>query len=322
MTFHHEAKIQLGVSPLKEDKSLSSDIPYEFLRYEHRLEQTQNEIGKNGILKLKLEEDAQIKKTVIRERYSRVPLFSQRALYLEESIPSMAYIYIMTQSGGVLQKDRYVIDISLSNNAYAHITTQGATRIYKMEKGYAMQSIDLNIEEGCYCEYIPDEIIPYSKSRFYQESKLRVHKNATLIYSEIIVPGRVARGELFDFDICYLRTLATNTMNELRFMDTLKLAPKETGFGAIGIMENFTILGSVYILANVDHSKNLKDDINSLVKNMGNIYGGATLLPEKQGVFIRILGNTTENIKEAIYGIANMCRKKILGGTFSKLRKA
>lgn len=183
-----------------------------------------------------------------------------------------------------------------------------------------MQSIDLNIGEGYYCEYIPDEIIPYSKSRFYQESKLWVHKNATLIYSEIIVPGRVAKGELFEFDICYLRTLVTNNLNELRFVNTLKLAPKETKFGAIGIMEDFTILRSVYILANVDHSKNPKDDINSLVKNMGNIYGGATFLPEKQGVFIRLLGNTTENVRKD--GIANIWRKKIFGGTFSKLRKA
>lgn len=259
---------------------------------------------------------------MIRERYSKVPLFCQRALYLEDSIPSMAYIYIVSQSGGVLQTDRYVIDIKPSNHAYAHITTQGATRIYKMEKGYATQSIDLNIEEGCYCEYIPDEIIPYSNSRFYQISKLRVHKNATLIYSEIIVPGRVARGESFEYDICYLKTLATNNVNELRFMDTLKLVPKETDFSAIGIMENFTILGSVYILADVDHSKYLKDDINSLVKNMGNIYGGATLLPDKLGVFIRLLGNTSENVKESIYGIAKICRKEILGGSFSKLRKA
>ncbi|HMK58653.1 MAG TPA: hypothetical protein VK462_06345, partial [Nitrososphaeraceae archaeon] len=69
-----------------------SDLPPEFLAYKSDLEESSNESGKKGILKLELEEDVRIKKTVIKEHYAKVPLFIQRALYLEESIPSMAYI--------------------------------------------------------------------------------------------------------------------------------------------------------------------------------------------------------------------------------------
>ena len=299
----------------------SSDLPPEFLAYKSELEESSIESGKKGILQLELEEDVRIKKTVIKQHYAKVPLFIQRALYLEESIPSMAYIYVISPSGGILQGDRYRISIKLSNKAHAHITTQGATRIYKMEKDYATQIIDIVVEEGCYCEYIPDQIIPYANSRFYQLTHLKVHETATMIYSEILVPGRVASGEVFKYDICYVKTIATNHVDKLRFIDFLKLMPKKDNFKARGIMENFSILGNVYILAKVDHAKYLKDEINSIVNNIRKIHGGASFLPDRNGVIVRLLGNSTEQVKEVIYEILNISRRTVLRGSFSKPRK-
>ena len=55
----------------------------------------------------------QRQKTVAKEQYSKVPLYTQRVLYLEESLPSMAYMYIISPSGGILQGDRYRMDITL-----------------------------------------------------------------------------------------------------------------------------------------------------------------------------------------------------------------
>ena len=315
-------KQKIGCSSLQEPRiNIPADLPAEFLAYKSDLEECTIESGKKGILQLELEEDVRIKKTVIKKHYAKVPLFIQRALYLEESIPSMAYIYVISPSGGILQGDRYTIGIKLSNNAQANITTQGATRIYKMEKDYATQMIDIVVEEGCYCEYIPDQIIPYANSKFYQLTNLKVHENATMIYSEILVPGRVASGENFEYDICYIKTLATNHAAQFRFIDVLKLMPKKDNFKARGIMENFSILGNVYILAKVEHAKYLKEEINSFVNNIRKIQGGASTLPDRHGVAVRLLGNTTEHVKEVVYEILNISRRTILGGSFSKMRK-
>src|SRR4029078_13530684 len=298
------------------------NIPAEILAYKSNSQKLDEKTGKIGIAQFSLEEDIKSKKTVIKEQSTKVPLFIQRALYLEESIPSMAYIYVITPSGGILQGDRYRIVIKLSNNAHAHITTQGATRIYKMEKDYATQMIDIIVEEGCYCEYIPDQIIPYANSRFYQLTNLKVHENATMIYSEILVPGRVASGEKFEYDICYNKTVATNHAAKLRFIDVLKLMPKKDNFKARGFMENFSILCNVYILAKVDHAKLLKEEINSIVKNIRKIQGGASILPDRHGVAVRLLGNATEHVKDVVYEILNVSRRTILGGSFSKMRKS
>jgi urease accessory protein len=118
---------------------------------------------------------------VIKEQYSKVPLFTQRALYLEESLPSMAYIHIMSPSGGILQGDRYRMDMVLKNKACAHITTQGATRVYRMERNYATQIVNVFVDEGSYLEFVPDQIIPYRDSRFYQTVNLKVHDNTIFV---------------------------------------------------------------------------------------------------------------------------------------------
>ncbi len=89
-----------------------NDIPPEVQAYGSDLKQLQvGREGKIGALTLLLEQDQERRKTVVKEQYSKAPLFTQRALYLEESLPSMAYIHIMSPSGGILQGDRYRMDI-------------------------------------------------------------------------------------------------------------------------------------------------------------------------------------------------------------------
>lgn len=97
-----------------------------------------------------------------------------------------------------------------------------------MEKNYATQIINISVDDSCYFEFVPDQIIPYRNSRFYQTINLKVHDNATLIYSEIVVPGRVTSGESFEYDICYMKITARNQNNSLRLIDVALLEPKKT----------------------------------------------------------------------------------------------
>ncbi len=280
-------------------------------------------VGKVGILNLKLGTDSKTGKTIVREQYSRVPLFIQRAMYLEETLPAMAYIYIMSPSGGILQGDRYRIDITLSNNAFAHVTTQGATRIYKMETNYGTQIVNIRAEEGSYLEYIPDQIIPFRNSRFYQEVELRVHNNATMIYSEMIVPGRVASGEKFEYDICYIRTIARNHLGKTRFIDTVKLEPKKANLTVDGILGNLEVVGTIYIVTRESYIKDLQYEINKKISEFkSKISGGISILPARQGIIVRILGNTATDVKDLIFEVVKIARNQIIGASFSGIRKA
>ena len=183
-------------------QNLPDDAPKEIQFFDKK---TNKQDGHNGVLELELEANSD-GKTIISKQYSHDPLLLQRALYPEISLPNMAYLYVMSSSGGILQGDRHRIEVSLNDNSLTHLTTQGATRVYGMNSDYASQMVNITLGKNSYLEYIPDQIIPYKNSRFYQKVNLKIHDNSNLVYSEILTPGRVAMGESFDYDICYMRT--------------------------------------------------------------------------------------------------------------------
>lgn len=299
-----------------------NDIPPEVLAYDQKLDQLGvGKAGKIGAIVLKLENDVERNKTIITDQYSRVPLFTQRALYLEESLPSMAYVFIISPSGGILQGDRYRMDITVTNNACAHITTQGATRIYRMEKNFATQMVNVSVDEGGYFEFIPDQIIPYRDSRFYQTLNFKVHENATAVYSEMVVPGRVASGESFEYDICYLKAVARDYLNNLRFIDIAILEPKKRNLSSIGILGNYTVVGSVYVLAQRRYVRILNDEINARLRESDSIVGGSSILPGSSGIVVRMLGHLAGDIRNAIFEVLTIVRKHVLNANFSGLRK-
>ncbi len=301
---------------------LPDDIPPEVLTYEAEIKQLGvGKTGKLGALKLVLERDGPNGKTCIKEQYSKVPLFTQRALYYDEGLPSMAYIYVMSPSGGVLQGDRYRMDISLRNKALSHITTQGATRLYRMNANFATQIINVTVDDGCYFEFIPDQIIPYIDSRFYQKINLKVHDNGTMIYSEVVVPGRVAMNESFEYAILYLKTIAKNQDNKLRFVDIAMLEPKKQNQQKLGILGEKSVVGTVYLLTKKEKVGKLNEQINLLLDKAQKVRGGSSILPYESGLVVRMLGDVANDIREVIFDIVRITRKHILNARFDGIRK-
>jgi urease accessory protein len=297
------------------------EVPPELLAYGSSLAQLGvGKAGKLGALVLRLEQDKSNGKTSVKEQYSRVPLYTQRALYLEEALSNMAYMYIISPSGGMLQGDRYRMDITLRNHAFAHITTQGATRIYRMERNYATQIVNIDVGEDCYFEYIPDQVIPYRDSRFYQEANLRVHDNATLLYSEIITPGRVASGEHFDYDICYMKAIAKDHGGGLKFTDVAMLEPKKRDMKVFGVLSSHDVAGNMYIITK-NKLQEINNSVNGALKDIPNVYAGATILPSNSGIGIRMLGNTASDVRYVIYEVVRIVRRIILDAPFSGVRK-
>jgi urease accessory protein len=306
---------------LSEINLISDETPQEVKKYNLKIEQLEvGKSGKVGILDVELKENDKLK-TVITKQFSQVPLQIQRAVYPENSLPGMAYLYIISPSGGILQGDRYKTDIMLKNNAVSHITTQGATRIYSMNSNSATQMVNITLDENCYLEYIPDQIIPYQNSRYYQKVNLNIHDDATLIYSEVLTPGRIAMNESFDYDICYLRTYCKNQNNRFRCLENMKIEPKKYDMKIKGVLGKYNIVGTVYILTKKEKIEKLEEIINEKIEKSELITYGTSILPNESGIIVKILGNNTEDIFEKVYDIVKITRKEILDAEFTKLRK-
>ena len=100
-----------------------SDIPKEVLQYEGDIAQMDvGKSGKIGFLELELQNDSDKQKTIITKKQTQVPLYVQKALHYDLDYPSMAHVFILSPSGGILQGDRYRMDVELRNNAISHLS--------------------------------------------------------------------------------------------------------------------------------------------------------------------------------------------------------
>lgn len=277
--------------------------------------------GKTGKLKIVLDIESISGRTIIKEKESVFPLSVKKEMYYDQFQPKMTHVYIVSSSGGILQGDKYMIDIILEKNALAHITTQGATRVYGMNVSNAIQVVNVSLDDGAYLEFIPDQIIPYKNSRFYQEINFRVHDNATMIYSEIISPGRIGMGEIFDYEMCYLRTIGKNHKDELRFTDYTKIEPKKMNLQDFGVLGQKQIMATVYILAKRNDIEKIIQTLENEIKNSSEIEFGWSTMTKENGILLRILGNTTRDVIRLVYDITKIVRKTILNSDFHEIRK-
>src|SRR5260370_20919895 len=280
---------------------MSSQIPDIFKNY------TNKELkmpGQNGTIKIDLQVNDD-SKTYIKSLLSKAPFLIQKAIYPDTSYPHFAHIYMMSSSGGILQGDEQKIDVVMGRNSAARITTQSATKIYKMEGGYASQYINIHNQEGSYLEFIPHQIIPFKSSRFYQEVNFVVEENAVLIYSEIISAGRIASGEKFDFDLCFLRTSAHRN-GQMLFTDVMSLSYKDKA-NLESIFGGKAIFSTVYIIGNSIQIERIVDEINLTAKNV-SLLASCSSLPYNSGIIVRILADSVSEIVSLTESMADILR--------------
>lgn len=259
--------------------------------------------GQNGTIQIELNTNDD-SKTYVKSLSSKAPFLIQKAMYPDSKYPHFAHIYIMSSSGGILQGDEQKINVVMGKNSTARITTQSATKIYKMEHGYASQYIDIHSQEGSYLEFVPHQIIPFKSSRFYQEVNLEVEKDAILIYSEIISAGRIASGEKFDFDLCFLRTTASRNGKTL-FTDVMNLNHKNKA-NFESIFGGKAIFSTIYIIGDSISVEMIVDKINSSVN--ASFLASCSTLPNNSGIIVRILADSVSEIVSLTENITDIFR--------------
>ncbi len=273
--------------------------------------------GKLGGLRLTLSKDFS-GKTILKDVWKQIPLQTLRPFYYDQNQPGMAIIYVLNPTGGTLQGDRLRIDITLDVGARAHLTTQAATKIYRMNADYATQTVNLNLEDGSYLEYLPDQTIPYRNSRFYQEVNVVMRRNSSLMYWEILTPGRMGR-ERFEFDIFYSKVSVEDELGSPLLSDTLVLEPKSSALTGDGVMGGYDVLGNFYVISDkVDQE--LVDRIQSN-RQQEDTLQGVSPTSMTRGLVARVLGPSARVVRNSLETIWNEARIRVLGSPAPRIRK-
>jgi urease accessory protein len=246
-------------------------------------------------------------KTAISRLRTRAPLLVQKALYLDSDLPGMAHVYLMSSAGGILQGDRMEIEIVAWNGTASRVTTQAATKIYKMDRGYAAQSVAISAHDASYIEFLPYQIIPFKSSRFYQQVDVQLERNATVVYSETVSAGRTASGENFDFDICFLKMAARDSKGKVLFADAAKLEPGKDELARL--FGGKTIWSMVYVITPDFESVNRQ--VSAAIKDY-SMLAGCSILPHDCGLLIRMLDDSIDKIRRLTDAVAGIARRHSL----------
>ncbi|MGC1134076.1 MAG: urease accessory protein UreD [Nitrososphaeraceae archaeon] len=169
--------------------------------------------------------------------------------------------------------------------------------------------------------YVPSDIPPEVLVYGSELRQLGVGRH-TMIYSEMVVPGRIAHGESFEYDICYMKALGLNQENQLKFTDIAILEPSRQNLNQLGILAPYSVVGSIYLLCPHRFVKSLSDKINSSLSNNNDVLAGASVLPYESGIIVRILGEGANDMRSAIFGVVRITRRSILNAPFSGIRKS
>ncbi|MCY0928965.1 urease accessory protein UreD [Streptomyces sp. H27-H1] len=280
--------------------------------------------GKVGLLELGFEQIGG--RTELVRHYQKSPLQIMRPLYFDPHRPDLPITLLMSTGGGIIQADRLRTDLVFGPGTSGHVTTQAATKVYRMEHDYAAAQTFLTVGADAYVEYLPDPVIPYVDSRFYQRTVITADPTATVLASETLLSGRLARGERNAYQVFASDFELRRPGGKLVALDTVRLEPGGPG-GCGGsavdgpaVLAGHSVMACFFAVSPLAPARELADLLHESLAGRGLPYG-VSVLPQDCGAWVRVLGEHTEPVTQALGAVWDAVRRRLIDVPAPALRK-
>ncbi len=144
---------------------------------------------------LKLDYRRSSERCVVFDRHSG-PLRVLASLYPEA--PSVCHNVLVHPPGGLVGGDTLQIDLTLSDQSHALVTTPGATRFYRSDGEVASQALTAQLAGGARLEWLPQETLVRRGAIAENRMKFELAPGAEMIGWDVLALGLPASGETFD----------------------------------------------------------------------------------------------------------------------------
>jgi urease accessory protein len=311
------------VTALRDDSSwcTPSAVPDEVIAYDDPLTGALDvgAAGKVGVLDLAMSRHGGV--TRVLRHYQRAPLHLYRPIYLDAGRPDMAFLFLQQFGDGLVQGDRYRIDVDCGPDSATHVTTQAATNVFTARQNFSTQLVNLRAARGAVLEYLPDPVVPFRGSRLFQRTCVTVDPAATVILGETLLPGRVAHDEKHQYDLYWSETEVRRPDETLLFADVLRMAP---GAGSSprsnGLLGPHDVISALYVISGETESSHLVTLLRSALIAC-EVLSGVSELPNGAGAAVRLLGSSSKAVRAALRTAWNAARVELLGIPAPNLRK-
>lgn len=300
-------------TPWATAEALGASVPELATFQDEPLQMKSGTVGKTGFLRLGFEH--RDNHTILANLERRAPYMAQRALYFDLEMPNMAHVFLITTTGCLLQGDRLALEIALGPRAQAHVTTQSATKIHAMDANYAAQTQMITLADEAYLEFLPDPVIPHRHARFVSDTQVTIAPSATLLFSEIIQPGRKHHhpDECFGATVMSISTAAARHGGRALFTEKLVIEPGRYAMRQTGVMDSFDVFGNVVLCTPMDKADRIQERVEADVDLVNGVAFGACRLPNDAGLIYKVLGRETAQVKTKIREFWRVVREEVTG---------
>jgi urease accessory protein len=270
-------------------------------------------VGKTGFLRLGFERRDGV--TILADLDRRAPYMAQRVLYPEPEAADLAWLFMITTSGCVLQGDRLALEVTLAPGARAHLTTQSATKVHSMDANCAVQTQSIALADGAYLEFLPEPLIPHRRARFLSDTRVTIAPGATLLYAEIVQPGRKHHhpDECFGATLLSLAVGAERPDGQMLFTEKLLIDPARRPLRQTGVMDAFDVFGNAILLTPKEAADRIHARIEADVDAAGGVAFGACHLPNDAGLIFKALGRETAQVRAKVREFWAIAREEVTG---------
>ncbi|WP_241249784.1 urease accessory protein UreD [Rhodococcus sp. X156] len=274
--------------------------------------------GKVGLLELGFEVVGP--RTELVRHYQKSPLQIMRPLHVDPGRPDLAVVYLMSTGGGIVQADRLRTDVVCGADTAVHLTTQAATKVHRADADFATQQVNLTVGAGGYLEHLPDPVIPFAGARLHQRTVVTVDPTATVLLSDTLVGGRLARGECHAYDVVATDLEVRRPDGQLLAVDTVRLEPGRADVRGPGVLAGHMLMASFYVVSPLAPATDIADVLHAALAEHP-VQHGVSVLPQDSGAWARVLGSDPPAVAAAMAAAWDAVRRCLIGVPAPPLRK-
>jgi urease accessory protein len=251
--------------------------------------------------------------TVLSHQYTAYPLSVSPVFRLDGDFDcDRAYLYMMSTSPGLLAGDEWNVSLQLAANSNLYLTDKSATKVHSMpiDGTKATINYDIEIDTGATLEFVPEPLILFADAILEQTTNIKIHPTGHLCLSEIILPGRLARGEAYQFHSYLSRLQVRSTSGDLWFTDAMFLEGKCNPFTDSHLFTSSPVIGSLFVVSTEANLSLLSASVEDLeAANCSNMTVASSILPYGKGLLIRAIASRTHEMKMYLKYALNCVRR-------------
>lgn len=186
-------------------------------------------------------------KTHLVHVYQTPPLRASRPLY--RSFNNYVTVYIVETSGGFVAGDVNQLQVNLSDKADVQVIQQSHVKVYPSIKGrHSHQVTNVTLEGDSRLQWMPEAFVPFIDANFTLKTNVDMDEESTMIWGEILAPGREQRGEVFDFE-SFGSKMSIRVGGRLIALDAYRLEPKRQNLKSLGMLEEAKYVASIWFVS-------------------------------------------------------------------------